>query len=128
MTQTAVARNWVAATPEQRNALTAEFRTLLVRTYCTALRNYRDELIEFMPLNLAPGATEATVKSVVRQGASERLTIDYDMQNGAAGWKVFDVKIAGVSLVMAYRESFAAAVRSGGIDGLIKSLADKNRP
>ena len=61
-----------------------------------------------------------------RPGA-EPLTIDYDMENGVAGWKVFDVKVAGVSLVLNYRETFAAEVRAGGIDGLIKSLADKNR-
>ena len=67
------------------------------------------------------------VRSSVRRSGAEPLTIDYDMENTLAGWKVYDVKVAGVSLVITYRETFAAAVRDGGIDGLIKALADKNR-
>jgi phospholipid transport system substrate-binding protein len=127
MTSIAVARNWRLASPEQQAALVAEFRTLLVRTYSTALSDYRDQEIEYRPLRAAAEDTEVVVKSFLRRPGAELLTIDYDMQNGVAGWKVFDVKIAGVSLVLTYRDSFAAAVRSGGIDGLIKSLSDKNR-
>jgi phospholipid transport system substrate-binding protein len=127
MTSIAVARNWRLASPEQQAALVAEFRTLLVRTYSTALSDYRDQEIEYRPLRAAAEDTEVVVKSFLRRPGAELLTIDYDMQNGVAGWKVFDVKIAGVSLVLTYRDSFAAAVRSNGIDGLIKSLSDKNR-
>ena len=127
MTQTAVARHWVMATSEQRNALTAEFRTLLVRTYSTALRNYRDEKIEFKPLDLMTGATEATVKSVLRQGGAERATIDYDMEKTLAGWKVYEIRLDGVNLIANYRETFVAKIRTSGVDGLIRALAEKNR-
>ena len=127
MTSIAVARNWRLASPEQQAALVAEFRTLLVRTYSTALSDYRDQEIEYRPLRAAADDTEVVVRSFLRRRGAEPLTIDYEMQDGVAGWKVFDVKIAGVSLVLTYRDSFAAAVRSGGIDGLIKSLSDKNR-
>jgi phospholipid transport system substrate-binding protein len=127
MTQIAVARNWRIATPEQQTALTAEFKTLLVRTYSTALTSYRDQVIEYKPLRAAPGATEVTVKSEIKQPGTERMTIDYDMEKTPAGWKVYDIKVAGVSLVSTYRETFASRVRDGGIAGLIKSLADKNR-
>jgi phospholipid transport system substrate-binding protein len=127
MTGIAMARNWRLASPEQQAALVAEFRTLLVRTYSTALSDYRDQEIEYRPLRAAAGDTEVVVKSFLRRPGAEPLTIDYDMENGVAGWKVFDVKIAGVSLVITYRDTFAAAVRDGGIDGLIKSLSDKNR-
>jgi phospholipid transport system substrate-binding protein len=112
--------------PEQQGALVAQFRTLLVRTYSSALSGYRDQELEYRPLRAA-GDTEVLVRSFLRRPGAEALTIDYDMENGLAGWRVFDVKIAGVSLVMNYRESFAAAVRAGGIDGLIESLAHKNR-
>jgi phospholipid transport system substrate-binding protein len=78
-------------------------------------------------LRARAGDTEVLVRSYLRRPGAEPLTIDYDMENGAAGWKVFDIKIAGVSLVLNYRETFAAAVRAGGIDGLIRSLSDKNR-
>lgn len=128
MTRIAVARNWRLASPEQQGALVTQFQALLVRTYSAALSGYRDQELEYRPLRAAAGDTEVLVRSFLRQPGAEPLTIDYDMENGLAGWRVFDVKIAGVSLVMNYRESFAAAVRDGGIDGLIASLADKNRP
>jgi phospholipid transport system substrate-binding protein len=127
MTQSAMGRNWRLATPDQQVALTTEFKTLLVRTYSTALSGYRDQVIEYKPLRLAPDATEVTVKSDVQQSGAERLTIDYDMEKTPAGWKVYDIKIAGVSLVTTYRGTFAGKVRDGGIDGLIKSLSDRNR-
>jgi phospholipid transport system substrate-binding protein len=127
MTQLAVARNWRLATPEQQKALTTEFKTLLVRTYSTALSSYRDQAIDFKPLRAAPGDTEVTVRSMVKQPGMEALNMDYDMEKIATGWKVYDIKIDGISLITTYRETFAGKVREGGVDGLIKSLADKNR-
>jgi phospholipid transport system substrate-binding protein len=127
MTRMAVARNWRLASTEQQAALVAQFRMLLVRTYSSALSSYRDQNIEYKPVRLAPGETDVLVRSAVRRRGEETLTIDYDMENTAAGWKVYDVKVAGVSLVITYRDSFAATVRDGGIDGLVKSLSDKNQ-
>jgi phospholipid transport system substrate-binding protein len=127
MTRIALARNWRAASAEQQDALAAQFKTLLVRTYSRALLEFRGQAIDYKPLRAAAGESEVTVRSAVRRPGVEPLSIDYDMADGAAGWQVYDVKIAGVSLVLAYRESFAAMVRTGGIDGLIKSLEDKNR-
>jgi phospholipid transport system substrate-binding protein len=127
MTRIAVARNWRLASDAQQAALVVQFRTLLVRTYSSALSSYRDERIEYKPLRVAAGETDVLVKSVVRRHGAEPLSIDYDMESTPAGWKVYDVKIAGVSMVLTYRETFASAVRAGGIDGLIKSLSDKNR-
>ena len=127
MTQIAAARSWRLATPEQRKALTTEFKTLLVRTYSTALSSYRDQVIEFKPLRAAPGDVEVTVKSLVRQSGTAPLTIDYSMEHLAAGWKVYDITIEGVSMVTTYRETFASIVRESGVDGLIKTLSEKNR-
>jgi phospholipid transport system substrate-binding protein len=126
MAQLAMARNWRLASPEQQTALGAEFRTLLVRTYSVALSNYRDQAIAYKRLRTTPGDTEVTVRSDVKQGSGQ-LRIDYDMEKTPAGWKVYDIKIDGVSLVTAYREGFAARVRDAGVDGLIKTLAEKNR-
>jgi len=127
MTRIAVAVNWRRATPEQQKALTEEFKTLLVRTYSNALSLYRDQVIEFKPLRMRPDDTEVTVKSEIRQRGAQPVTLDYDMEKTAAGWKVFDVKVSGVSLITNYREEFAAQVRESGIDGLIKTLESKNR-
>jgi len=127
MTSIAVARNWQLASAEQRAALVMQFTALLVRTYSRALENYRDQEIVYRPLRAAAGESEVLVRSFVRRPGAEALSIDYEMADGASGWKVYDVKVAGVSLVVTYRESFAATVRTDGIDGLIKLLSDKNR-
>lgn len=127
MTRLALARNWKLASPEQQASLIAEFRILLVRTYSAALANYRDEVIEYKPLLLAPGDTDVTVKSTVKKPGVERMAIDYDMEKMADGWKVYDIRIAGISLTTNYRSSFAEIIRDGGIDELIKYLANKNR-
>lgn len=126
MTRIAMARNWRLASPEQQNELIKEFRTLLVRTYSTALTSYRDQLIEFKPLRARPEDTEVTVRSEVRQPGAQPVSIDYEMEKTPDSWKVYDVKIGGVSLVTTYRETFAAEVREHGVDGLIKSLVSKN--
>jgi phospholipid transport system substrate-binding protein len=128
MTQIAMARNWRLATPEQRKELTAEFKTLLVRTYSTALSNYRDQQIDYKPLRAKPEDVEVTVRSEVKQsGSSQTVAIDYEMEKTPNGWKVFDVKVGGVSLVTTYRDTFTSEVKERGVDGLIKSLAAKNQ-
>ena len=128
MTRIAMARNWRLATPEQQKELTAEFKTLLVRTYSTALSNYRDQLIDYKPLRAKPEDVEVTVRSEVKQsGSSQPVAIDYEMEKTPNGWKVYDVKVGGVSLVTTYRDTFASEVKERGVDGLIKSLAAKNR-
>lgn len=127
MTQIAMAVNWRRASPEQQQALVAEFKTLLVRTYSNALSLYRDQVIDFKPLRARPEDTEVTVRSEIRQRGQQPLALDYDMEKTAQGWKVFDVKVGGVSLISTYREDFAGQVRDAGIDGLIKVLTSKNR-
>ncbi len=127
MTQLAVATNWRLSSPVQQNALVAEFKALLVRTYSVALASYRDQSIEYQPARMTAGGTEAMVRSTIRQPGTERVSIDYDLEKTAAGWKVYDIKIAGISLVTTYRSNFAQTVRDGGVDGLINALAAKNR-
>lgn len=127
MTQIAVAVNWRRASPEQQKNLTEEFKTLLVRTYSNALSLYRDQVIDFRPLRMRPGDAEVTVKSEIRQRGAQPVTLDYELEKTPSGWKVFDVKVGGVSLITNYREEFSAQVREAGIDGLIKTLASKNR-
>lgn len=123
MTQLAVGRHWPSATAQQKQALVSEFRNLLVRTYATSLTAFSNQTIDFKPLTLRPGDEDVTVRSEIRQPGGQPLPIDYRMYKTAFGWKVYDVTIDGVSLVTNYRASFASAVRQGGIDGLIKTLA-----
>ncbi|HET7764876.1 MAG TPA: ABC transporter substrate-binding protein [Burkholderiales bacterium] len=128
MARIAMARNWRSATPEQQKELAAEFKTLLVRTYSTALVNYKGQPIDYKPVRAKSDDTEVTVRSEVKQsGSSQPVSIDYELEKTDAGWKIYDVKVGGVSLVTTYRDTFASEVREHGIDGLIKSLAAKNR-
>jgi phospholipid transport system substrate-binding protein len=128
MTRIAMGRNWRLASPDQQKNLAGEFKTLLVRTYSTALSNFRDQQIDYKTLRAKPEDTEVTVKSDVKQsGSSQPVSIDYEMEKTPDGWKVYDVKVGGVSLVTTYRDTFASEVRDHGVDGLIKSLVEKNR-
>ena len=127
MTEIAVGPSWSQATPDQRNALTAEFRTLLLRTYAAALRAFEDQTITFKPIDVAPEAVDATVQSVVSDGDASRMPIDYYMEKTADGWKVYEISIDGMKLIQNYRGTFTARVRDRGLDGLIKVLADRNR-
>ena len=127
MTALAMGANWRKATPEQQQALVNEFRSLLVRTYSTALSAYRNQVIEVKPLRAKPGDADVVVRSEVKQSGTEPVTLDYSMEKTPSGWKVYDVAVGGVSLVTTYRDAFANEVRNVGVDGLIKALADKNR-
>jgi phospholipid transport system substrate-binding protein len=126
-TRIAMGANWRRASPEQREQLVREFRTLLVRTYSRALLNYRDQVIEFRPLRAQPGDAQVTVRSEVRQSGAQAVSIDYEMEKTSSGWKVYDVKISGASLAATYRDTFAEEVHNHGIDGLIDLLSEKNR-
>ncbi|AVR87569.1 MlaC/ttg2D family ABC transporter substrate-binding protein [Thauera aromatica] len=127
MTMLAVGRDWREASPEQQARLTEAFRTLLVRTYSNALTQYRDQVIAFLPSRFTPADTRVQIRTEVRQSGAQPIGIDYMLEKGAQGWKVFDVVVAGVSLVTNYRSSFAQEIRSSGIDGLIASLEARNR-
>ena len=127
MTALAMGQNWKNASPEQRKLLVEEFRTLLVRTYASALAAYSEQRFDFRPLRAKPTDTDVTVQVRVIQQGAQPVPIDYSMEKTAAGWKVYDVMVGGVSLVANYRTEFASVVRSSGIDGLIKELQAKNK-
>ena len=127
MTQIAMGANWRRATSEQQEQLAREFKTLLVRTYSGAVTGYRDQTIEFRPARFQPGETDVTVRSELKQPGAQALAIDYQMAKAEAGWKVYDVRVGGVSLVTTYRDTFSDTIRSRGVDGLIDTLGGKNR-
>jgi phospholipid transport system substrate-binding protein len=127
MTRLAMGKNWRNATPEQQEELVKEFRTLLVRTYSNALSTYSDYKITVEPLKSKTGDTDTTVKTKVVQDGHQPVDIDYSMEKTNEGWKVYDVTVAGVSLVTNYRSTFNSQIREGGVEKLIKTLAEKNR-
>ncbi len=127
MTRLAVGRNWAQASDAQKESLTREFQTLLVRTYSTSISQYRNQTIDVKPAKIAPGDKDTVVKTVVNQPGGQPIPIDYAMERTDKGWKVYDVMVDGVSLVTTYRGSFNEQVQKGGVDGLVKTLADRNR-
>jgi len=127
MTALAMGQGWNKATPEQKMRLTEEFKSLLVRTYASALSTYSEQKFDFRPLRAKPTDTDVTVQVRVLQPGTQPVSIDYSMEKTAANWKVYDVVVGGVSLVVNYRTEFANSVRNSGIDGLIKELHTKNQ-
>jgi phospholipid transport system substrate-binding protein len=127
ITALAMGKNWRTATSEQQKRLTDEFRSLLVRTYSGALAQYRDEKIEYKPLRMNAGDTDVLVRTAIVRSSGPPVPIDYSMQKTAEGWKCYDVVVGGVSLVTNYRDEFNAQVEKGGVDGLIKAIADRNK-
>jgi len=128
MTQLALGQSWSQATPAQQEALTQEFRKLLVHTYTNAFATVKERkaTIKLVATAAAAGQKEVTVKTRVTPVGRQAILIDYSMELAAAGWKVLDVIVDGVSLVTNYRDSFATEIRNSGVTGLIKVLADKN--
>jgi phospholipid transport system substrate-binding protein len=127
MTALAMGPSWRKATPEQQAQLVDQFRTLLVRTYSSALVAYRDQTLDFKPLRMQPNESEAVVKSEVRQPGQQPIPIDYSMEKTGDAWKVYDVAVGGVSLVTTYRDTFNAEVKQAGVEGLLKALSEKNQ-
>lgn len=127
MTALAMGRDWNKASPDQKKRLTEEFKTLLVRTYSNALTSYRDQTVRYKPAKGAAGDTEVVVKTEIVQPGSKPIQLDYSVEKLDNGWKVYDVVVAGVSLVSNYRDTFNQEVRANGVDGLIQMLVNKNK-
>lgn len=126
MTASAVGRFWRQATPEQQTKLQTEFKTLLVRTYAGALGEVKDQSLSFKPTRFRPEDTDVVVRSVVR-GRGEPIQLDYRLEKGASGWKIYDLNVLGIWLVDTYRSQFAQEINSNGLDGLIATLAQRNK-
>ena len=127
MTALAMGRDWNKASPEQKKRLSEEFKTLLVRTYSNALTSYRDQTLRYKPLKMQAGDTDVVVKTEVVQPGAKPIQLDYSLEKQGNDWKVYDVIVAGVSLVSNYRDTFNQEVRANGVDGLIQMLVNKNK-
>jgi phospholipid transport system substrate-binding protein len=127
MTALAVGKEWRKTTPVQQQQLTAEFKTLLVRTYSNALTGYKNQKVVYKPFKMNPGDTDVLVRTEVQQPGAKAIQLDYSLEKLDGGWKVYDVNVAGISLVTNYRDQFAQEIRNGGMDGLIQSVAAKNK-
>lgn len=126
MTSSAVGRFWRQATPEQRQRLQQEFKTLLVRTYAGALGQLSDQTLSLRPMRAKPEDTDVVVRSELR-GRGDPIQLEYRMEKTAQGWKVYDLNVLGVWLVDTYRNQFTQEINARGIDGLIATLVERNR-
>ena len=124
--QLAVGKAWWSATPAQQERIVTEFRSLLIRIYSNALDTYRGQTMQVMPVRMAAGATETTVRNRYLKPGAPPVPVEYAMKRTPEGWKIYDITVEGVSLVLTYRSEFHQIIRSSGIDGLIKRLAEKN--
>ena len=126
MTQQAAGRHWRAATPEQKQKLTTEFRNLLVYTYAGALSTIKNETVEFKPMRGSPTDKDVEVRSQVNVSRGEPITLNYRLSNDSGSWKIYDVNVLGAWLVQTYTSTFNSEISKNGVDGLIKRLADRN--
>jgi phospholipid transport system substrate-binding protein len=126
ITASAVGRFWRQATPDQKQRLQDEFKTLLVRTYAGALTQVKDQTIALKPLRAAAEDTEVVVKTEIRGPGRDPIQLDYRLEKTDGGWKIYDVNVLGIWLADQYRNSFAQEINANGIDGLIKALAERN--
>jgi phospholipid transport system substrate-binding protein len=126
MTRLAVGKDWRQADADQQQTLISEFRTLLVRTYSVALAQFHDRTITYLPLKLPADAREAAVHTTITQPSGKPIRMDYRMFAEGDSWKVYDILVDGVSLVINYRSLFNSTVASAGVEGLINLLQDKN--
>jgi len=129
MTALATGPGWRKATPEQQERLQEEFKLLLIRTYSGALSQINDQTIEVKPLRGATDDKNLVVQTEVR-GKGEPIQLDYRLEKTpgvGAGWKIFDLNVLGIWLVENYRSQFSKEINAGGVDGLIKSLSDRNK-
>lgn len=120
-------KNWKSATPEQQAVFQKEFRSLLLRTYATALGKYKNQVIEYKPMRAEPGAKNVSVKTQILQPGGQPIAVDYSLVKNDNGWKVYDIVIESVSLVTNYRSQFSNEIRTNGLDSLNKKLAEKNK-
>jgi len=126
MAKLALGKNWKKATKEQKLAFVAEFRSLLVRTYSKSLIEFSDQEINFFPVKLAANTKKTSVKAVVVQPGGPSIPMAYRVRIKNNAWKVYDIKIDGISLVTSYRGTFTQEIRKSGMDGLLKYMRDKN--
>jgi phospholipid transport system substrate-binding protein len=127
MTALAMGRDWSKATPEQKKRVSDEFKTLMVRTYSNSLTTYKNQTVAYKPTKLQGSETDVIVKTEILQPGSKPVQLDYALEKLGDGWKVYDVIVAGISLVTNYRDTFSQEVRANGIDGLVQMLANKNK-
>jgi phospholipid transport system substrate-binding protein len=125
-TQIAMGKSWREATPAQQKQLVDEFRGLLVRIYSSSIEIYRGQTMKVMPLRAGRDATDVRVRNKYISEGKPPVAVDYAMLKTPTGWKIYDISVEGISLVLAYRSEFESIVRTAGIDGLIKRLLEKN--
>ncbi|MGI9142312.1 MAG: MlaC/ttg2D family ABC transporter substrate-binding protein [Fluviibacter sp.] len=128
MTRLAVGKDWRQATPEQQNQLIYEFRKLLVRTFANAFVGIKkDQTIEYKPFKLNPDDQSVVVKTLIVKPGAKPIDVNFSMEKMTDSWKVYDVTMAGVSMITNYRDAFSQEIHTNGVDGLIKMLAEKNK-
>ena len=126
MTRNAVGRRWNDASPEQQKRLQEEFKALLVRSYSGALMQVKNQTVEMKPPALKLSDAEVEVRTLI-VGGKEPIPLAYRLEKSSGQWKIYNVNVLGSWLVENYRTVFTQQISSGGIDGLIAYLAERNK-
>ena len=127
-TRLAVGRSWNSATPAQQERLVKELRAMLVRIYSNAIEVYRGQTMRVFPVRMEPGATDVTVRNQYLRPGRPPVPVEYALRKTSEGWKIYDITVENVSLVLTYRAEFDRVMRESGVEGLIKRMTEKNQP
>ncbi|SDV51290.1 MlaC/ttg2D family ABC transporter substrate-binding protein [Chitinasiproducens palmae] len=125
-TQLTMGRYWRQATPAQRQQVTEQFKTLLIRTYSGAIAQIRNQTVQYLPFRGQDGASDAVVRTQVNNNG-QPVELDYRLTKTAQGWRVYDINVLGAWLIQAYQQQFAQQIQQNGIDGLIRFLTTRNQ-
>ncbi|MEE9494315.1 MAG: ABC transporter substrate-binding protein [Gammaproteobacteria bacterium] len=133
ITQLVVGKHWRRASNEQKAKLTEEIRQMLIRSYVTAMTTYADQIVEqgdnikYKPSRYKTGDRKATIDTTIQLLDGKTADVNYKLYNSKQGWKIYDIRVAGISLTVTYRTSFSAEIKQSGIDGLIARLEQQNK-
>ncbi|UOO81895.1 phospholipid-binding protein MlaC [Uruburuella testudinis] len=127
MTALAVGNPWREASAAQKQALTKEFQTLLIRTYSGTMLKFKNARVNVKDNPVVNrGGKEIIVRAEVAQPGGKPVNMDFTTYQSGSRYRVYNVAVEGASLVTVYRNQFGETIKSKGIDGLIAELKTKN--
>lgn len=126
MAKLAMGKSWRKASKQQKRDFVIAFRDLLIRTYAKSLLEFGGQSIKFTPRHVSADTVKTTVKAEVLQPNGPPVPLVYRMRVKNNAWKIYDIKVGGISLVTSYRGTFTQEVRKSGIDGLLTYMRSRN--
>lgn len=116
-------RNAKTATADQRTRFQNAFKDMLIRSYANALLdNYDSVKVSWQPLRMAAGATDVTVNSALLRDGKQPVPVGFAMHLVNNDWKIYDITVENISLVINFRTQINAEIQKNGLDSVITRM------